>query len=223
MSIPIDKITRYFITTRPSARSASTRSTPHQSRPHDIQTSERAAEKVRFICVSDTHSTSGWDSGIPDGDVLIHSGDLTRSGTAAQLAKVYSEIKALPHKIKLVIAGNHDLGLDPLFLAKHAKDMDDLGMGINETNIETIRAIWRSEEARSAGIIFLEHEATNITVRDRSFSVFGSPYSPEFFDWAFMYAEDHDIWSGTSIEDGVKWQAAESVDILITHGPPKVR
>lgn len=166
------------------------------------------------MLVSDTHSCWDWTRTLPAGDVFIHSGDLTLAGTKEQLERAFQEIKSLPHKIKLVIAGNHDLGLDRNFVNKHAKDMESYGSGITPTTCTSLRRKWTSREATSAGIIFLDHETTTIKVRGREFKVFGSPFTAEFFDWAFMYPVEQDIWgSGHGIP--------EDADILITHGPPK--
>ncbi|VDL82700.1 unnamed protein product [Nippostrongylus brasiliensis] len=58
---------------------------------------------------------------IPDGDVLVHAGDLTNYGSEEELkklndelgeAQIYLDSGRLPHKHKLIIAGNHDLGFD---------------------------------------------------------------------------------------------------------------
>jgi len=59
------------------------------------------------------------------------------------------------------------------------------------------------------GITYLEHESINI----EGLNIFGSPYTPKYGDWAFMYKRNRGevIWS--SIPD--------NVDIIITHGPSK--
>ncbi|KAJ1345835.1 hypothetical protein KIN20_000458 [Parelaphostrongylus tenuis] len=49
---------------------------------------------------------------IPDGDVLIHAGDLTNFGSEKELIKFNEDIGRLPHKHKIIVAGNHDLGFD---------------------------------------------------------------------------------------------------------------
>lgn len=64
---------------------------------------------MRIVCVSDTHG-QGRDLAVPDGDVLVHAGDLTGMGTLAQLAKEATWLRSLPHRTKVVIAGNHDFG-----------------------------------------------------------------------------------------------------------------
>ena len=41
--------------------------------------------KIRFVCVSDTHNRTDNMSPVPDGDVLLHAGDFTTIGTWAQV------------------------------------------------------------------------------------------------------------------------------------------
>jgi predicted phosphohydrolase len=45
---------------------------------------------------------------VPDGGVLIHAGDLTAHGTLEELQALNHWLGTLPHRHKLVIAGNHD-------------------------------------------------------------------------------------------------------------------
>jgi len=45
---------------------------------------------------------------VPDGDVLVHAGDLCRAGTLDELAGTAAWLAALPHRHKIVVAGNHD-------------------------------------------------------------------------------------------------------------------
>jgi Icc-related predicted phosphoesterase len=62
---------------------------------------------VRLVLFSDTH---GWhrDVEIPPGDILIHAGDITRRGELSILRDFDAFLGELPHRHKLVIAGNHD-------------------------------------------------------------------------------------------------------------------
>jgi predicted phosphodiesterase len=66
---------------------------------------------VRLVLLSDTHMHHR-RLVVPDGDVLIHAGDATKRGTLAQLKSFAAFIQALPHRHKIVIAGNHDFGLE---------------------------------------------------------------------------------------------------------------
>ena len=49
---------------------------------------------------------------VPDGDVLLHCGDMSNVGKARELGLVNDWFGRLPHKTKIAIAGNHDVGLD---------------------------------------------------------------------------------------------------------------
>lgn len=64
---------------------------------------------MRIVCVSDTHG-QGRSLAVPNGDVLVHAGDLTGMGHLGQLAKEAAWLRTLPHRTKVVIAGNHDFG-----------------------------------------------------------------------------------------------------------------
>ena len=62
---------------------------------------------VRIVCISDTHNLHRYLS-IPDGDILIHAGDLTHMGAIEDLYDFNEFLDTLPHPHKIVIAGNHD-------------------------------------------------------------------------------------------------------------------
>src|SRR5690242_19573815 len=66
---------------------------------------------MRLVLISDTHSLEHlMEHPIPDGDVLIHAGDMTDHGDPADVRDMvnYFNNKNLPHKHKIIIAGNHD-------------------------------------------------------------------------------------------------------------------
>mmetsp|Transcript_1654 Transcript_1654/g.3838 ORF Transcript_1654/g.3838 Transcript_1654/m.3838 type:complete len:429 (-) Transcript_1654:190-1476(-) len=74
---------------------------------------KQPGETVRFVVISDTHCQHDALK-LPRGDILIHCGDFTEKGT-------YEEVKAFNawlgnqtgFRRRIVIAGNHDLGMDP--------------------------------------------------------------------------------------------------------------
>ncbi len=45
---------------------------------------------------------------IPDGDVFVHAGDMCRRGTLAELGVAARWLAEMPHRHKVIIAGNHD-------------------------------------------------------------------------------------------------------------------
>lgn len=63
---------------------------------------------MRLVCVSDTHSLHRRIPEIPSGDVLIHAGDCLGAGTLDDVKDLNDWLGTLPHRSKIVIAGNHD-------------------------------------------------------------------------------------------------------------------
>ena len=62
---------------------------------------------MKIVCLSDTHQ-HGRDLKVPDGDVLVHCGDLTYGGSMREVEYELDWLHGLPHKHKIFIAGNHD-------------------------------------------------------------------------------------------------------------------
>lgn len=63
---------------------------------------------MKLVCLSDTHSLHRSIPEIPDGDVLIHAGDCLGAGTLENVEDLNDWLGTLPHRHKIVIAGNHD-------------------------------------------------------------------------------------------------------------------
>lgn len=149
---------------------------------------------IRVVCISDTHCLK-WDE-IPDGDLLIHAGDLTNRGTPAEIQAQINWLSRLPHKHKVVIAGNHDTYLDPR--SRQTLPVIDQQGGLN----------W-------AGIHYLQHSSVTLQFNaGRRLKIHGAPQIPTIGnpDWAFRYAPESDAWSQTIPRD---------TDVLVTHTPPK--
>jgi len=107
---------------------------------------------MKVVLISDTH---GFEPKVPDGDILIHAGDLTSKGTHNQISAAGSWLRSLPHKYKIVIAGNHDF----LFERNQADALSMLG----------------------SGFVYLENSSVTI----EGIKIYGSPVTPRFYDWAF--------------------------------------
>ena len=71
-------------------------------------------DRVRIVCISDTHNDD-LTGQVPDGDILLHAGDMTDGGTYDELEIALGWIRKLPHKFKLIIPGMKVL---PLLSAK---------------------------------------------------------------------------------------------------------
>ena len=109
---------------------------------------------MKIVCLSDTHNSNGQIE-VPAGDVLIHAGDATITGTVEEIVLFNKWFSGLPHKHKIFVAGNHDW----LF----------------ETNNSYARKLL------SNSIIYLQDSSAEI----EGLRIYGAPWQPRFFDWAF--------------------------------------
>jgi Icc-related predicted phosphoesterase len=155
-----------------------------------------SAMPVKVVCISDTHNEQ---PRIPNGDIVIHAGDMTVNGTFKEIQEQLDWLNSLPHRHKVVIAGNHDLLLDQSFFRRNPRLMSPEN---NEHRLKQLR--WGS-------VVYLEDESKVLDVRNRDVKVYGSPMTPKYGNWAFQY-QGEDAWSN---------KIPQGTDILVTHGPAK--
>ncbi|THH29082.1 hypothetical protein EUX98_g5104 [Antrodiella citrinella] len=166
---------------------------------------------TRFVCISDTHSRTNYE--VPYGDVLLHSGDLSSWGHLPQLKKTVKWTKTLPHPVKVLIAGNHDLCLDDDW--SEDGPFSAAGECIPNANIIAAQELMRCDATRDAGIHYLEYESLRITLGGRSWEVYGSPLeqaAPRYALGAFQYV-------GAQDGDAIYAEIPPSTEILLTHTP----
>ena len=72
---------------------------------------------MRIVAVADTHLFHDETYEVPDGDVFVHAGDMCRRGDLDELREAAAWIHSLPHRHKVIVAGNHDRGLELLELS----------------------------------------------------------------------------------------------------------
>ncbi|TFK54752.1 Metallo-dependent phosphatase [Heliocybe sulcata] len=173
---------------------------------------------TRFVCISDTHSHF---FPVPDGDVLLHSGDLTETGTLRNFEVTMDWLRKLPHHNKIIIAGNHDLTLHRGWYGQNYSRWH----GPHKQDEEKIMDLVKGEEAHKAGIVYLEDEEYDFQAKEdgRVWSVYGSPgqWSPWFYDWAFNYnpgAEAERLLAKFPKTDILLTKDTDSYSL--THGPP---
>ncbi|MBO6851774.1 MAG: metallophosphatase domain-containing protein [Marinobacter sp.] len=87
---------------------------------------------MRLVCISDTHSMHR-QIDVPEGDILIHSGDCLGVGTLEELEDLDNWFAEQPHAHKILIAGNHDWCFqdepqDARALVRHAYYLQDTGL-----------------------------------------------------------------------------------------------
>jgi predicted phosphodiesterase len=62
---------------------------------------------MRIVCISDTHGLHD-RLAVPEGDILVHAGDLSVRGERNEIESFDRWLGTLPHAHKVLIAGNHD-------------------------------------------------------------------------------------------------------------------
>ena len=155
---------------------------------------------MRITVISDTHTKHGLIpmEDLPGGDLLIHAGDIMNSGynkndilsfcTWFQSLKQYED--------KVFIAGNHDrlFENEPYEVEGYLKDYP------------LIDYLQDSQ-------LTLYGDGPNGDYPEGNIRIYGSPWQPEFYSWAFNLPKN-------SLQLAAKWEAIpDNTDILITHGP----
>lgn len=138
---------------------------------------------MRLVITSDTHGRHDLMPDLPDGDVFVHAGDFMNSG-------LYPEE---------ILSFNRWLGKLPI--------QRRVVCGGNHDRLFQMAAPLARQMLTTATYL----ENTGVTIDGVSF--WGSPYTPEFLNWAFMYRRGPDA--------NQYWdQIPVGLDVLITHGPP---
>jgi Icc-related predicted phosphoesterase len=142
--------------------------------------------KITFI--SDTHNkhnhltSNAYNNILGSGDVLVHAGDISSMGKSHEITNFLNWFGMTDFKHKIFIAGNHDFGFE------------------FHTDI--------AEEFKEKGIIYLFDSEVVID----GVKFYGSPWQPEFHNWAFNLPRGEKL--------AEKWsKIPTNTDILITHGP----
>ncbi|MBO4587696.1 MAG: metallophosphatase domain-containing protein [Bacteroidales bacterium] len=66
---------------------------------------------MKIIHISDTHGKHRELAPLPDGDVLVHSGDFSFAGSDNEALDFLDWLCDQPHKHKIFVAGNHDVAM----------------------------------------------------------------------------------------------------------------
>lgn len=140
---------------------------------------------MRVVCISDTHEHHR-EIDVPEGDMVVCSGDISMMGDVPEVVDFLRWLRGLPHAHKVLIAGNHDFCF--------------------EQRPEVSAAMLQAE---GEGITYLQDSGAELG----GLKVWGSPWQPWFYDWAFNLARGEAI--------AAKWALIpEGTDLLVTHGPP---
>lgn len=155
----------------------------------------KPSNSIRFVCISDTHSRF---IQIPEGDVLIHSGDFTKKGQFSQVFEFSNFLTSLNHPYKVIIAGNHDSPFD----LKGYNDILKRKRMHDQCDPLAAKRLLRK-------FTYLEDSYCNIF----GYKFWGSPWTKEHNKGAFTLKDNRVLAS--------KWEEIpRGIDILITHSPP---
>jgi len=144
---------------------------------------------LTLVAISDTHSLHRHVK-LPDGDVLIHAGDFMNTGrNFHEVTDFANWFMNQPHKYKILVAGNHDI--------------------LMEQNRFGCLEMFKSLEHYTKPFYYLQDSSVVI----EGWKFWGSPYQPEFFNWAFNRKRGYEIRKHWDL-------IPEDTDVLITHGPP---
>src|SRR5688572_14182989 len=131
---------------------------------------------MRIVHISDTHGYKFHQHvRVPECDVLVHTGDLGwYKTTIGELTEFLIWFEAQPAKVKIFIAGNHDVLLDKKWVMNRQSYVDKL--------------IWDQmyKDARILIPLYKIKYLENTEYVYEGVKFWGSPYSPTFGnDWAF--------------------------------------
>jgi calcineurin-like phosphoesterase family protein len=118
---------------------------------------------MRIVAISDTHGFHRFVD-VPNGDVLVHAGDITMNGEMEIVEDFAQWLAALPHAHKIVVPGNHDKCFD-----------------ISQTKYDG-RSIALFDRP---GMHLLMDAARVLDVGEESIKVYGAPWVPNLPGWAF--------------------------------------
>jgi Icc-related predicted phosphoesterase len=148
--------------------------------------------KMKLTLISDTHNKHNRiTQDLPGGDILLHAGDISSMGYEHEILPfVFWFNKLEQYKHKAFIAGNHDWGF--------------------QNNVENVKDIVNLYD----GVKYLQDSVMLVdNGDDKPIKIWGSPWQPEFYDWAFNLPRN-----GEELKS--KWDMIpDDTDILITHGP----
>lgn len=144
--------------------------------------------KKKITIISDTHgkheylTSKGMGNILGEGDILIHCGDISNLGKTHEIKEFLDWFSNTPFTHKIFIAGNHDFGFE---------------------HVDYI-----APEYIEKGVTYLFDSSVEID----GIKFYGSPWQPEFYNWAFNLPRGEKL--------AEKWaKIPGNTDVLITHGP----
>ena len=138
---------------------------------------------MKIAAFSDCHWLYNYITEFPQADICIFAGDWCGAGFyMSETTDFLTWFKKLPYKHKIAIPGNHDR--------------------LCELNEKLVKDLFLQADA---------HLLIDEQIEIEGISIYGTPWSPFFNNWAYMLPEEQLKWKFKNIPD--------KVDILVTHSP----
>jgi len=149
---------------------------------------------LRFVVLSDTHNTHNDFEDLPEGDILLHTGDFTKWGLINELSDFKSYLHRQSNNFKhiVLIPGNHEFFPDMVnsYFYSWIHGLDNTKVHYLLDSVITIEGV----------------------------TIYGSRFKPHsHFNWLYPTGRDCD--AKTSFDD-VPMDIP--IDIVLTHQPPKL-
>lgn len=169
---------------------------------------------MRVVCISDTHGYHDNMPQIPEGDILLHAGDISGIGKRLEVELfiewALKQAKRFTYGM-CFIAGNHDRCFDPKFGEYDPEDEYKEGPKRKPT---WLIGLLHDVKFSNASLHYLENNWIEVGSGKDKLKIWGSPYSPWFHGdrWAFNAhrgPEIMNVWNEISM----------TTDILLTHTP----
>lgn len=183
---------------------------------------------VSFLFISDTLTFDFWSENkqqllrkdnTPCVDVILHCGTFSKDGCPDQLRKSIQALGAMNAELKLIILSNDDSTLDPNFV----RDFYGASGVVYQCCMNLVEST-----ATTHGVTCLKEGTHTFNLQSgATFTIYASPYTPNFGAAAFQYPINDDRFN--PIDCVADWAYADhfessiihpNTDIVMTHGPP---
>ena len=174
---------------------------------------------MKIVAISDTHnrhkhltSPANFPNSLPDGDLLLHTGDFSGRGQKGEVESfikwIIKQAPRYTHGV-VFIAGNHDRSFDPKFF----REYEDSDLWDDSSHLKKptwLRHILSDLELSGYGVEYLENSLVEID----GIKIWGTPTTPWFHGdhWAFNQHRGPDIKACWDL-------IPHDTDIVMSHGP----
>lgn len=158
---------------------------------------------MRIVHISDTHTKHNKVI-VPECDVVCFTGDMGTRTNLAELTEFLIWFEKLPAKVKIFIAGNHDICLDRKWV-------------LSQKNIGYVEGMLANQTYQDAKLLVEQYNVKYLEDSEYVYDgikFYGSPYSPSFHRSRWVFNADR----GQEIKT-IWGRIPSDVKVLLTHSP----